>query len=140
MKKFVTLALSCALVGLLSACGGGDKAKEQPTPAPGQQTEQPTNEQPTEQPTEEQPTAEAPTAEGTVDAAAAEEKYKASSCVACHGADLSGVSGPSLKEVGSKYSKDEIAGIITNGKGSMPGGMLKGEDAELVAAWLADHK
>ena len=105
MKKFVTLALSFALVGILSACGGGEKAQPAPTP------EQPA----AEAPAAEAPAAEAPSAGGTVDAAAAEEKYK-TSCLACHGVDLSGGAGPSLKQVGSKYSQEQIAGIIINGK------------------------
>ena len=129
MKKFVTFALSFALVGILSACGGGDNT--QPAPAP----EQPA----AEQPAAEEPAAEEPSAGGTVDVAAAEEKYK-TSCLACHGVDLSGGAGPSLKQVGSKYSQEQIAGIIINGQGTMPPGMLKGDDAELVAAWLAEQK
>lgn len=126
MKKLVSLALSLALVGILSACGGGEKAAD-PAPAPA------------EQPAAEQPAAEQPVAEGTVDTAAAEEKFK-QSCAACHGVDLAGGAGPSLQQVGSKYSKDQIAGIIANGQGAMPPGLLKGDDAEVVAAWLAEHK
>jgi len=139
MKKLVTLALSFALVGILSACGGGNNAQE-PAPAPEQPAAEQPAEQPAEEPAAEEPAAEEPAAEGTVDAVAAEEKYQASSCVACHGADLSGASGPNLQKVGSKYSKDQIAGIIKNGQGTMPGGMLQGEDADLVAAWLAEKK
>ncbi len=120
MKKLTSIALSLLLVGILSACGGGEKAQE---PAPAADNQQ----------------AEQPAAGGTVDAAAAEEKFK-SSCASCHGVDLSGGAGPSLQQVGSKLSKDDIAGIITNGKGAMPPGMLKGEDAEVVAAWLAEKK
>jgi biotin synthase-like enzyme len=37
-------------------------------------------------------------------------------------------------------SKEEILDIIENGKGGMPAGILKGEDAEAVASWLADKK
>lgn len=125
MKKLASIAISLLLVGILSACGGGEKAQE---PAPATDNKQ-----------AEQPAAEQPSAGGTVDAAAAEEKFK-SSCASCHGVDLSGGAGPGLQQVGSKLSKDEIAGIITNGKGAMPPGMLKGEDAEIVAAWLAEKK
>ncbi len=39
------------------------------------------------------------------------------------------------------YTEEEIIGIIHNGRGSgMPKGLLKGEDAEAVAAWLATMK
>jgi hypothetical protein len=30
--------------------------------------------------------------------------------------------------------------ILQNGRGTMPGGLVKGEDAETLAAWLADKK
>lgn len=129
MKKLASIGLSLLLVGILSACGGGEKAQEPAPAADNKQAEQPAAEQPAQQ----------PAAGGTVDAAAAEEKFK-STCAACHGADLSGGAGPNLQQVGSKYSKDDIVGIITNGKGAMPPGMLKGEDAEVVAAWLAEKK
>lgn len=129
MKKLVSISLSLLLVGILSACGGGDQAQE---PAPAEQPA-------AEQPAAEQPAGEQPAEGGTVDAAAAEEKFK-TSCASCHGADLSGGAGPNLQQVGAKYTKDQIAGIINNGQGAMPPGMLKGEDAEIVAAWLAEKK
>lgn len=62
-------------------------------------------------------------------------------CSSCHGGNLEGASGPALDAVGSKYSKDEILDIIENGKGSgMPAGLIQGDEAENVAAWLADKK
>ncbi|SEA40173.1 cytochrome c551 [Thalassobacillus cyri] len=76
---------------------------------------------------------------GEVDTAAAEQAYQ-ESCASCHGGDLSGGAGPSLKDVGSKYSKDEILNIIKNGKGSMPAGQATGEDADMIAGWLATQK
>ena len=46
-----------------------------------------------------------------------------------------------LMAVGGKYSKDEILDIIKNGKGGgMPAGVIQGEEAEMVAAWLAEKK
>jgi cytochrome c551 len=77
---------------------------------------------------------------GTVDVAAAKEIYVNSSCIACHGENLQGVSGPAIHDVGSRRSKEEILNIIHNGQGQMPGGMLQGQDAEIVAAWLASLK
>lgn len=76
---------------------------------------------------------------GTVDSAQAEDAYK-SSCASCHGQDLSGGAGPDLTNVGSELSADEIETIIAEGQGSMPGGLLSGDDATAVAQWLAEHK
>lgn len=62
-------------------------------------------------------------------------------CATCHGGQLQGASAPALDKIGSKYSEEEILNIIENGtdKG-MPGGLVKGEDAEALAAWLAEKK
>ncbi len=72
-------------------------------------------------------------------AASAEQIYK-QNCASCHGQDLSGGVGPNLQKVGSKYSKDQIKDIIANGRGAMPAGIIKGEDADKVAEWLAAKK
>ncbi|WP_252393400.1 cytochrome c [Hydrogenibacillus sp. N12] len=53
---------------------------------------------------------------------------------------MSGGAGPDLRQVGARLSEDEILSIIENGKGTMPGGLLKGDDAKAVAAWLAEKK
>ncbi|WP_194776219.1 outer membrane protein assembly factor BamB family protein [Pararhodonellum marinum] len=45
----------------------------------------------------------------------------ASSCQTCHGADMSGGSGPSLLNIGEQLFYDEFKNTITNGKGQMPG-------------------
>jgi len=42
--------------------------------------------------------------------------------------------------VGAKYSEEEILAIIEKGRGQMPGGLVKGDEAKNLAAWLADHK
>lgn len=76
---------------------------------------------------------------GTSETEAAEALF-AKSCAGCHGKDLSGTSGPDLRKVGSTYSADEILDIIENGKGSMQGGYLTGDDAAEVADWLAEKK
>ncbi|WP_010097023.1 cytochrome c550 [Ornithinibacillus scapharcae] len=70
-----------------------------------------------------------------------EEIYEAS-CVACHGADLSGGMGPALSAVGAELSVDEIKEIITNGKGQMPpqSGTLKSEEIEIISKWLSEKK
>jgi cytochrome c551 len=113
MKKWLAVLFSLSLV--LSGCGGGDDDGGM----------------------------EVDTQEGQdsdVDVARAEEIYKNSACVNCHGGNLGGGAGPSLKNIGSRKSKAEILTIIHEGQGSMPGGMLAGEDAEIVAAWLASMK
>ncbi|MED5077054.1 cytochrome c [Geobacillus stearothermophilus] len=77
---------------------------------------------------------------GGGDTAAAAEQIFKQNCASCHGQDLSGGVGPNLQKVGSKYSKDQIKDIIANGRGAMPAGIIKGEDADKVAEWLAAKK
>ena len=48
--------------------------------------------------------------------------------------------GPNLTKVGSKYSKDDILGILKNGKGQMPANVVTGDDANTIAEWLAAKK
>jgi cytochrome c551 len=72
----------------------------------------------------------------TVDA----EKITAQKCSTCHGEGLNGASAPKISDVGARYSKEEIEDIILNGKGGMPGGIIKGEEASAVAEWLASKK
>jgi cytochrome c551 len=72
----------------------------------------------------------------TVDA----EKVAAQKCSTCHGENLVGGGAPKISDVGSRYSKEEIEEIILNGKGGMPGGIIKGEEASAVAEWLASKK
>lgn len=62
------------------------------------------------------------------------------SCIACHGNNLEGGVGPKLQKIGSKLSVDQIKNQIINGRGSMPAGILKDDDAQKVAVWLAEHK
>lgn len=71
----------------------------------------------------------------------AAEKIVAQKCASCHGGDLKGSVGPALNKIGAKYSKEEILGIIKNGKGGgMPAGLISGDDADKVATWLAAKK
>lgn len=115
MKKWLTAVLFGTVL-VLGACGGGGDNGDN---ADGADT--------------------GTESEGTVDASAAEDAYKAS-CASCHGDDLSGGVGPALDNVGASLSADEIEDVIANGQGSMPGGLLSGDDATAVAEWLADHK
>jgi len=70
---------------------------------------------------------------------AAEEVYQ-NKCSGCHGADLGGVSGPGLKEIGAKLSAEEISDIIENGTGAMPAVNMSDEDREALSEWLAAKK
>jgi len=64
------------------------------------------------------------------------------SCTGCHGANMQGGMGPSLLGVGDRLSADEIASVIQNGRGAMPGGTFTGTDEELniMVEWLAKQK
>ena len=112
MKKLLYGIICVALLGFITACGGGDEKTEQDTT-----------------PTEQQ--------EQTADAG---DALFQQSCSSCHGGDLVSGSAPHLDKIGAKYTKAEIEEIILNGKGGMPAGILKGEDANAVASWLADKK
>ncbi|CAM3519728.1 cytochrome c [Brevibacillus invocatus] len=124
MKRLLLSVVAAVLVFALSACGGG------------QQTQPNTNQPATETPSTEAPST-APS--GSYDAATAEALYK-NTCAGCHGQTLEGAVGPNLQKVGGTLSKDQILEVLKNGKGSMPPGLAKGDDAETLAAWLADKK
>lgn len=71
------------------------------------------------------------------------------SCKSCHGTNLEGVpgDGPSLQNVGSRYSKDELRDILKYGlnNGEMPGGQLEGGfaqegDLEMMVEWFSQQK
>ncbi|WP_453994929.1 cytochrome c550 [Bacillus nitroreducens] len=72
-------------------------------------------------------------------ASATPEEIYQGKCSACHGADLSGGAGPQLK--GTALSVEEIQDIVTNGKGSMPPGLVQ-DPAQLeeLANWLVEQK
>lgn len=55
--------------------------------------------------------------------ASPEEIYKAN-CIACHGENYEGVSGPSLKGVGDKKDVAEIKTKIEKGGNGMPSGLV----------------
>jgi cytochrome c550 len=69
-----------------------------------------------------------------------EEIYASSSCIGCHGGNLEGGAGPKLIGIGNSKSKEEILAVIQNGVGIMPAAQLEGEQAEIVAEWLANKK
>ncbi|MBU9712076.1 c-type cytochrome [Evansella tamaricis] len=59
-------------------------------------------------------------------------------CSGCHGGDLGGVgSNPALNALEGNYSEDEIATIITEGRGAMPAfGRLSNEEVDAVIEFL----
>src|SRR5690625_484620 len=117
MKKWL-MAVLLGTVLVLGACGGGG----------GSSTDEGTS---TDESTD--------TDGATVDSSAAEAAYK-QSCASCHADDLSGGVGPDLTAIGASLSAGDIEDIIVNGVGSMPGGLLSGDDATAVAEWLAEKK
>ena len=71
----------------------------------------------------------------------ASEQVAQQRCGTCHGGNLQGMGNtPALNDIGSRLSEEEILNVIENGQGSMPGGLVKGEEAEALAAWLAEKK
>ncbi|XKH51044.1 cytochrome c [Chryseomicrobium palamuruense] len=56
-------------------------------------------------------------------------------CISCHGSSYEGQGAfPAIK--GSALSEEEIADILANGKGAMPGGLVPAENIEEMAAWV----
>jgi cytochrome c551 len=141
MKRLTLSLVAAVLVFAISACG------TKPAPPPANQP--PATETPstgTTPPTGETPPTGTPSTEapstapsGKYDSATAEALYK-NTCAGCHGQTLEGSVGPNLQKIGGTLSKDQILEVLKNGKGSMPPGLAKGNDAETLAAWLADKK
>ena len=59
----------------------------------------------------------------------------ASTCSSCHGADASGGVGPAL--AGSGLTAAEVEAVVASGRGVMPAGLAKEQDAADVAAFVA---
>ncbi len=113
MKKLLIMIFVFALVaGLLVACGSDNKSSQPNNNTGG--TSQPAGVDP--------------------------EKIYAANCSSCHGGNLQGGAGPKLDDIGTRLSKDDILLVIQNGKGFMGANIIKGEEADAVAAWLADKK
>lgn len=111
-KSLMALLFGTALI--LGACGGNDTAEPETPPE-----ETTTNE------------------DSAVDA----EQIVNQRCITCHGENLEGQGNfPALNDVGSRLSEEEILTVILEGKGAMPAKIIEGEEAEAVAAWLADKQ
>lgn len=70
------------------------------------------------------------------DPVAAGEELAMKSCIGCHGGDLTGGMGPDLTGLEGKYTAEEIADIVQNGKGSMPGVVGDPAEADAIAQFL----
>ena len=114
MKKLLGAMLGAVLI--LGACGGNDNNTDDAAPADnGNQTENAAG-------------------DVTYDADNAEDVY-VGKCAGCHGGDLGGGSGPGI----AGLSYDAVLAAIQEGPGTMPAGLATGDDAEDVAAWIADQ-
>lgn len=130
-KAWLALIFGSAL--FLAACGDDDEATDNNTATEDTATE--------DTATNDTATEDADDAATTDTAGGDGEAIVKSTCVSCHGGNLEGMgNAPSLTDVGSRLSEDEIHETILNGRGGMPGGLLQGEDAEAAAAWLAQQK
>ncbi|MGE5704223.1 MAG: cytochrome c551 [Clostridia bacterium] len=127
MKRLTGIMLAGALALSLSACGGGQTAQP------------PAEQKPAEQPATQQPATGGATSPSNVDAAKAEATFK-NTCSSCHGQNLEGVVGPNLQKIGATLTKEQIEDVLKNGKGSMPPNLVSGDEADNLAAWLAEKK
>lgn len=57
-------------------------------------------------------------------------------CASCHGANYEGGVGPAL--AGSELPVEEIAQVIAEGRGIMPGGLVAEENIDAMATWVAE--
>jgi cytochrome c551 len=104
------LAIMLGAVLVLGACGGGNKADNNNAGNNG-----------------------TPTA---VDA----EKIINNKCIQCHGGNLQGQgNAPGIATIGGTMTEADIHDVVVNGKGTMPP-VLKGDEADAVAKYLANKK
>jgi len=76
--------------------------------------------------------------------AANAEAIARQNCITCHGDQLDGrgAENMNLQTVGSRLSAEEIANVITNGRGGMPAfkGNLTDDEIAALSEWLSTHK
>lgn len=80
------------------------------------------------------------TEETTDNASATPEDIYKQNCLSCHGDAYQGGVGPALTGVGDHLSADEIKDILTNGKGSMPGGLVPADKLDEMTEFLQGLK
>jgi cytochrome c551 len=59
----------------------------------------------------------------------------ATTCSACHGVDATGGAGPPLTDSG--LTAADVQEVVATGRGVMPAGLVAGQDAADVAAYVA---
>lgn len=118
MKKLLIAMFGAALV--LGACGAADE------PAPAEETP----------PADEAPAGDETAAGLEYDAALADAAYQ-QSCAGCHGGNLEGAGAYPNSIAGMSYA--EVLAAIEAGPGMMPADLVTGEEAENLAAWIADQ-
>lgn len=109
------LLISCFLLILIAGCSEDEKESTAETNSTQQE--------------EGQALDEALVAEG--------EKIAKSSCIGCHGVDLSGDIGPNLQNIA--LSKEQIVEVLIKGRKTMPPGTANGNE-ESVAEYLLSLK
>jgi cytochrome c551 len=109
--------------GLLAACGGGSANKQSTSPSLSSPSS---------------------TAESNEAYVKAEELFKKTNCISCHGVNLEGRVGPAtnLQKIGGSKTKEQIANQISNGGGGMPvyKTKLSEDEINLLADWLSSKK
>ncbi|WP_162160550.1 c-type cytochrome [Paenibacillus gorillae] len=72
----------------------------------------------------------------------AEQLIYKKKCISCHGVDLQGRAGPSLQNVGSRLTEEEIFDIVANGRKGMPKFEKRISEEELrsISRWLSEMK
>ena len=80
------------------------------------------------------PSAAAPSPAAAGDPARGETVF-ASTCAGCHGVGAVGGAGPAL--VDSGLTAAEVEAVVATGRGVMPAGLVEGQDAADVAAYVA---
>ncbi|WP_026688318.1 c-type cytochrome [Alteribacter aurantiacus] len=121
MKKWLIATLGAVMV--LSACGGGDDDTT-PVDEGGDDDVEEVEEDDTEE----------TAGDGEYDLAAGEEVYE-QNCLSCHGQNGEGASGPGI----AGMDIDSVRTAIEEGPGSMPDGLVDGDEADNVSAWVADQ-
>src|SRR5699024_531657 len=131
MKKWLFAVLLGTML-VLGACGGDENADENAANDDNATEENPNDNNKAGKKENDN--------SGAVDPAECEAVFECN-CDSCHVNDLSGGAGPDLTSIGSDYGADEIADIIENGTDNgMPGGLVSGDDLDLLADWLSDMK
>ena len=80
------------------------------------------------------PSAPASASPSTGDVARGETIYS-ETCAGCHGAGATGGIGPRLRDSG--LTAAEVAAVVASGRGTMPAGLVSGQDLSDVAAYVA---